>query len=711
MPFRFFGKSLVLPRLLCYHNDVNIKRRNVMKRVLAFIICIMMTVSLFNFTASAEVEGSYGYIVENGKAAIFEVNEFLTGDVVVPSTLGGYPVTGIERGAFMGIEGITGITIPDCVTYIGENAFSDCTALESVSIGDGVTSVTWSAFENCISLESVDFGSSLTAIGEWAFYNCQSLKSITIPEGVKSIGSCAFSHCAGLESVTIPEGVTYIGRQAFAFCTKLESISIPDSIALLEQGIIDGTAYYADEDNWDDGLLYVGKHLVRAKETLVGDIEIKEGTKTIASAAFTYCGELESVKIPSGVTYIGSDTFYECTSLKSVTIPEGVTQINSYLFGNCESLESVIIPEGVTHIHKYAFYNCTSLENVDFPDSVTYVGMGVLYETPYFNNEANRENGVLYNGKHLIDANYDINGTYAIKDGTKTVAVEAFANCGNLTGVVIPLGVTSIGESAFVYCNNLESISIPDSVTYIGSDAFWGTEYLNNDDNWEDGALYIDNHLIEARLEGEYEIKEGTRNIAGKAFYWLQDLTEISIPSSVTSIGYRAFEGCYGLAEVTVPSSVVSIDVQAFNYCKNIENVYFEDTENWNVNGVALSSDDLADPEKAAEYLVNTYSDFAWTQSKKTGDINGSGNVEASDAIYLLYHVFFGEERYPVDGNVDINNDGEVDSKDAIYLLYHVFFGEERYPLYPENNDAGGGGDVGGEDSGGGKTDGWTGNF
>ena len=64
------------------------------------------------------------------------------------------------------------------------------------------------------------------------------------------------------------------------------------------------------------------------------------------------------------------------------------------------------------------------------------------------------------------------------------------------------------------------------------------------------------------------------------------------------------------------------------------------------------------------------------------GDVDGNGEVETDDAIYLLYYVMFGEEDYPVNQDCDFDGNGELNTDDAIYLLYRVMFGEEKYPLH-----------------------------
>ena len=97
---------------------------------------------------SAASDGYYTYSVSNGEATITDVSTSISGNITIPSTLGGYPVTVIGEDAFRGHTGLTSITIPDSVTSIGWYAFSRCTSLTSITIGNGVTSIGNSAFYN-----------------------------------------------------------------------------------------------------------------------------------------------------------------------------------------------------------------------------------------------------------------------------------------------------------------------------------------------------------------------------------------------------------------------------------------------------------------------------------------------------------------------------------------------------------------------------------
>ena len=143
--------------------------------------------------------------------------------------------------AFYGCSGLTSLTIPSSVTWIGGEAFRGCSGLTSLTIPSGVTSIGDWAFTSCSGLTSLTLPSSVTSIGNDAFLGCSGLTSLTLPSSVTSIGNHAFDGCSGLTSLTLPSGVTSIGRYAFANCSVLTSIYVyPENLPELGTHIFTG---------------------------------------------------------------------------------------------------------------------------------------------------------------------------------------------------------------------------------------------------------------------------------------------------------------------------------------------------------------------------------------------------------------------------------------------------------------------------------------
>jgi len=266
------------------------------KRVIKVLLAIAVVVSLLvavNLVANAATEGIYTYTVRNGEATITGCDTSVCGNIVIPSTLGGYSVTTIGSWAFDNCISLTSVTIPNSVTTIGSWAFYNCTSLTSVTIGNSVTSIGDYAFNQCQSLRSVTIPDSVISIGEWAFGYCSSLTDITIPDSVTSIGDYAFDNCTSLTSMEIPDSVTSIGVYAFRSCSLLKNIVISDSIINIERGVFQGCAS-------------------------ITSVIIPDGVTSIGNCAFDCCKSLTSITIPDSVTSIGYMTFDFCTSLINV---------------------------------------------------------------------------------------------------------------------------------------------------------------------------------------------------------------------------------------------------------------------------------------------------------------------------------------------------------------------------------------------------------
>ena len=219
----------------------------------------------------------------------------------------------------------------------------------------------------------------VTAIGEYAFADRKrTITSVTIPKGVTVIGQYAFHDCERLNRVTIPDGVTSIGALAFNGCWKLNDIQLPDSVTFIDNYAFGNTAFYKNPSHWKDGLLYIGKFLISANESLQGSCQVAAGTQIIAPNAFRDCVHLTNVELPKGLKEIQYCAFEGCKSLQSVTVPSGVAEIGWGVFRDCKSLQNVTIPSGVTTIGFSTFEGCKSLRSVVIPAAVKQIGIGAF---------------------------------------------------------------------------------------------------------------------------------------------------------------------------------------------------------------------------------------------------------------------------------------------------------------------------------------------
>jgi len=167
------------------------------------------------------------YSVTNCSDIFFEhstdlIKTTLSGEVIIPSSYNGFPVTKIGDRAFQLWNNMTSLTIPDTVTSIGEEAFLNCSGLINLVIPDSVTDIGHSAFYECTGLQSVKLPFMLLRINHFTFIRCSGLDEIDIPDSVNEIGAYAFAYCTSLERIFISENVSVMQHCVFQGCNNIK---------------------------------------------------------------------------------------------------------------------------------------------------------------------------------------------------------------------------------------------------------------------------------------------------------------------------------------------------------------------------------------------------------------------------------------------------------------------------------------------------------
>lgn len=444
-------------------------------------------------------------------------------------------------------------------------------------LGKGITSIGASAFENCTSLEIIELEEGITSINGYAFYGCTSLKELELPKSLKSIGENAFEGCTSLQKVTAYPKLTSLKNTSFRKCSALtirgyegsyiQKYATEKKIPFESMGKW-GTCGYSAEWYLIDGTLTIDGYYDMADYSETNKAPwtglnitkiVVENISTIGNYAFAGLSNVTEITLPNTVHEIGDYAFKNCAGLKSVEIPNSLELgiISEGMFYGCTSLETIKLPDNIQKIENLAFANCKSLSSFTVPKEVTIIKRGTFLNCESLSN---------------------------ITLGNEITAIEssAFAGCG-LTEIQLPSGITGIGEEAFAK-NKFTEFTISSGVTELGAGVFAGCDQLqeisveegNANFSAAGGVLYDKAGtkllLCPSGKEGTFTLPRRTTEIAESAFKGCKKITELVLPSGLTTIGSKAFSGM-NLTTVELPAELVNLSPDAFAYCSKLTKI------------------------------------------------------------------------------------------------------------------------------------------
>ena len=259
------------------------------------------------------------------RVAITGVLPDAKGELVIPASIKGHDVYGIDEKAFESCQDVTGLRIPKTVRFLKPGTLNSCQGLESIVVAEDhpdFASVDGVMFDKQ-KTKLLAFGrgrggqymipSTTTGIGPNAFAMCTNLKSVVIPESVTDIGGHTggvFQGCSSLERIELPDTVTNIGQKSFQDCSSLQEITIPPNVTAIPFGL------------------------------------------------FWKCSRLTAVALPDGITSIGNYAFADCTQVRLQGFPKSLTTVGAYAFKDCKGLRGLTVPKSVTTIGRAAFRGC-----------------------------------------------------------------------------------------------------------------------------------------------------------------------------------------------------------------------------------------------------------------------------------------------------------------------------------------------------------------
>ncbi len=451
----------------------------------------------------------------------------------------------------------TAVSVPDAVKTIGAEAFAENEDIGTVNVGKNTEEIEASAFAECKYLTSAILPNNVISLDDFVFSGCEYLSKVSIGENVEKIGEGVFAGCNSLSTLTIDEDNEHFTLNKGAlYDDKGEKL-----IAYLG-------GYNSDTYNMPDTVQDIYKYSFWGNETLEY-VHLSSYLDAIPGYAFSNCRNLRNITLPYSVDSIEAKAFENCVSLTDVVIPPSVTYIDPTAFDGCRKL-NIIADKGTAG---YEFYqNYLARLAVEEAEKEEVLIPGTTEETTQ---EDVDKLTVVDASKDPSNVEYMPSSDPLAPQEDPSVKAKSLVVGGNAVLFLDSKQATVYDGNSNFASNNNKYVNDSDEVV-VGSNPQNTPASINNNDVIYDQTKggYLPKYAVLEntiaaqgfyydRTLTDYKVPNGITSI-GEFAYARSSMTSLVIPQGVTTIGYGAFYHCDNLAEVSIPSSVTTIEGYAF---------------------------------------------------------------------------------------------------------------------------------------------------
>ena len=277
-------------------------------------------------------------------------------------------------------------------------------------------------------------------------------------------------------------------------------------------------------------------------------LTFEEGVEEIASGSVVSgCKNLTTIHLPSSLQKLsGTGTFSGASALTDITLPEGIAITEGSTFSECTSLKSITLPASITTIPSYMFAGCSALERVTAKGTITAIGNSAfksdtaLTEIPDLSQVTSIGDRAFYGCSALKTVDLH---------SVTTMEYAAFQGCDALSGEIDLSNLEEIPGHAFCYDPNITSVITCPTLRSIGDWAF----------------IWADISTI--------SLPETLNSIGTYTFYKASLSGTVALPDSLTQLGASAFSGCEEVNAIQIGSGLKDIPANAFAGCTNLKTI------------------------------------------------------------------------------------------------------------------------------------------